>query len=103
MVAAQGQGIVVVSHHENFPLTFTTEPIHAMTDRALQEGQLPSPDAGDEHGQPLLTGRMFAALFGLTPEQAEAERTAFFPPIAEVACRGPIRPAGEEGTVNSRR
>lgn len=46
---------------------------------------------------------MRAAIFGLTPEPAEAERTAFFPPIAEVAGGGPIRPAGEEGTVNSRR
>ncbi|MBK8752218.1 MAG: hypothetical protein IPL99_11495 [Candidatus Competibacteraceae bacterium] len=46
--------------------TFTTEQIHAITDRALQEGRIPSPDACDEYGQPLLTWEAFAARFGLT-------------------------------------
>ena len=44
--------------------TFTTEQIHAITDRVLQEGRIPSPDACDEYGQPLLTWEAFAARFG---------------------------------------
>ena len=85
--------------------TLTLEPIHEITDRAGQEGQIPSLDAGDDQGQPLLTWEAFAALFGLTPEQAqaeEAEEAEFFQHLAEVAYLGPIRSALEEGTVNSR-
>lgn len=51
MVAAQGQEIVVVSHPENFPMTFTTEPIHDITARALEEGQIPSPTRASPSGR----------------------------------------------------
>ena len=70
--------------------TLTTEPIHAITTRAVEKGRIPSPDAGDAHGQPLLIGEAFAARFGLTPEQARAEEAEFDQPIAEVACFGSI-------------
>ena len=70
--------------------TFTTEQIHAITDRAIQEGRIPSPDACDAHGQPLLTWEAFAARFGLTLEQAQAEEAEFDQQIAEVACFGPV-------------
>ena len=85
--------------------TLTTESIHAITTRAVEKGRIPSPDACDAHGQPLLTWEAFATLFGLTPEQAqaeEAEEAEFFQHLAEVAYLGPIRSALEEGTVNSR-
>ncbi len=70
--------------------TFTTEQIHAITDRAIQEGRIPSLDACDDQGQPLLTWEAFAALFGLTPEQARAEEAEFDQQVAEVACFGPV-------------
>ena len=82
--------------------TLTTEPIHAITTRAVEKGRIPSPDAYDDHGQPLLTREAFTALFGLTSEQTEAEEAEFFQHLAEVAYLGPIRSALEEGTVNSR-
>ncbi|MCC9000253.1 MAG: hypothetical protein LM522_12305, partial [Candidatus Contendobacter sp.] len=66
------------------------EQIREITNRAVQEGRIPSPDACDAHGQPLLTWEAFATLFGLTPEQAQAEEAAFFEQIAEVACFGPV-------------
>lgn len=68
----------------------------------MQEGRIPSPDAGDAHGQPLLTWEAFAALFGLTQEQAQTEEAEFDQQLAEVAFLEPIRPVLEEGTVNSR-
>lgn len=70
--------------------TFTLEPIHEITHRAVQEGRIPSPDACDAHGQPLLIGEAFAARFGLTLEQAQAEAAEFDQQIAEVACFGSI-------------
>jgi hypothetical protein len=70
--------------------TFTTEQIHAITARALQEGRIPSPDACDEYGQPLLTWEAFATRFGLTPEQAQTEEAEFDQQVAEVACFGPV-------------
>lgn len=81
--------------------SLTAEQIRAITDRALQEGRIPSPDACDEYGRPLLKLEMLAALFGLTPEQAQAEEAEFDQQVAEVAFLGPIRPVLEEGTVNS--
>ena len=69
----------------------TLEQIREITDRAVQEGRIPSPDAGDDQGQPLLTWEVFAALFGLTSEQARAEEAEFDQQVAEVACFGSIR------------
>ncbi|MBK8754740.1 MAG: hypothetical protein IPL99_25260 [Candidatus Competibacteraceae bacterium] len=70
--------------------TFTLGQIREITDRALQEGRIPSPDACDDQDQPLLTWEAFAALFGLTPEQAETEEAEFDQQVAEVACFGPV-------------
>lgn len=68
----------------------TLDQIREITHRAVQEGRIPSPDACDDQGQPLLTWEAFATLFGLTPEQARAEEAEFDQPIAEVACFGSI-------------
>lgn len=70
--------------------TLTLEQIQEITDRTGQEGRIPSPDACDDQGQPLLTWEAFAALFGLTPEQAQAEEAEFDQQVAEVACFGSI-------------
>ncbi|CDH44663.1 hypothetical protein [Candidatus Contendibacter odensensis] len=69
----------------------TLEPIREITDRAGQEGRIPSPDACDDQGQPLLIWEVFAALFGLTLEQAQAEEAEFDQQVAEVACFGPVQ------------
>ncbi|MBK8536711.1 MAG: hypothetical protein IPL59_17300 [Candidatus Competibacteraceae bacterium] len=81
----------------------TLEQIQEITDRAVQEGRIPSPDACDDQGQPLLTWKAFAARFGLTPEQAQAEEAEFDQQVAEIENASRSFKSGRISTNSCRR